>query len=285
MLAGILNYENLFLIVLGFAWIIGAIFQDFKRREVDNLWNFSLIAFALAYRLIISIFNNNIYYFLFGIFGFAIFWSIGNLFYRIKLFAGGDVKLLMALGAILPLSYNFIINLKIFGIFLLFSLLAGSVWALIFSFYLIFQNRERFGKEITRQFKHYKKLFLSSLIFAVFWIVIVILTGEIKLLFIALMILLFHILFVFAKSVEESCMVKLVSPAKITEGDWLYKDIVVSGKKIKSQWCGISDKELKLIKTKYKKKVLIKYGIPFTPSFLFALIGLLFLIWKFNWIF
>src|SRR3989344_2279667 len=158
MLEGILDYENLFLIVLGFIWIIGAVLQDFKRREVDNLWNFSLIIFALAYRLIISIFNNNYYYFLYGILGFAIFWSIGNLFYYLRLFAGGDVKLLMALGIILPLSYNFVINLKIYGIFILLSLLIGSIWALIFSFYLIFQNRERFKKEIIVQFKNHKRL-------------------------------------------------------------------------------------------------------------------------------
>ena len=31
-----------------------------------------------------------------------------------------------------------------------------------------------------------------------------------------------------------------------------------------------------------KKKVLIKYGVPFTPSFLFGLIGLIYLIYRFG---
>ena len=51
MVLSMLVNENLFLIILGLVWIIGAVLQDLKRREVDNLWNFSLIFFALAYRL------------------------------------------------------------------------------------------------------------------------------------------------------------------------------------------------------------------------------------------
>ena len=100
-----------------------------------------------------------------------------------------------------------------------------------------------------------------------------------------MIILFFPFLFVFARSVEESCMVKSVLPKEVTEGDWLYEDIMVGGKKIKSNWEGVSEKELKLIQRKCKKKILIKYGIPFTPSFLLGFLGILFLIEKFNWLF
>ena len=41
----ILSGENIPLLVLAFVWILGAIMQDLRRREVDNLWNFSLIGF------------------------------------------------------------------------------------------------------------------------------------------------------------------------------------------------------------------------------------------------
>ena len=100
----------MFLIALAIIWIIGAVLQDLKRREVDNIWNFSLIAIALAYRFGASIFIDNYWFFINGIIGFVIFLILGNIFYYARLFAGGDAKLLMALGAILPLSYEIPLN-------------------------------------------------------------------------------------------------------------------------------------------------------------------------------
>ena len=85
-----------------------------------------------------------------------------------------------------------------------------------------------------------------------------------------------------SKAVEYSCMIKAVSPKKVTEGDWLYDDIVVAGKKIKSSWHGVSKSQLVLIKSKARGKILIKFGIPFTPSFLFGFVGLLILIWRYG---
>ena len=72
-------------------------------------------------------------------------------------------------------------------------------------------------------------------------------------------------------------MVKSVSAGKLTEGDWLYQDVKIGRRKIKPSWEGLSEKELKILR-KYRGKIKIKQGIPFTPSFLFALIVLLLLI-------
>jgi len=280
----ILNYENLFLIILGIVWIVGAVLQDLRRREVDNLWNFSLIFFALAYRLAVSIFSNNYWFVLNGILGLAIFFGLHNLFYYGRLFAGGDAKLLMALGVILPLSYNWITNLKIFGIFILLFLVAGSIYALIWAIILVIVNWNRFKKEFLKQWKNYEKMFFISLGFTILWIVFVFLVSQAGLILMGLVVLLFPLLFVFSKAIEECCMVKLVSPKRVTEGDWLYEDIVVAGKKIRSDWNGVSSKDLSLIREKCKRKVLIKFGIPFTPSFLLGFLGLLILAWKYgNW--
>ena len=54
----ITDTENIFLLVIAFIWIIGAILQDLRRREVDNIWNFSLIGFALDYSCAFSVYNN-----------------------------------------------------------------------------------------------------------------------------------------------------------------------------------------------------------------------------------
>ena len=72
-------------------------------------------------------------------------------------------------------------------------------------------------------------------------------------------------------------MLKYVNPKELTEGDWIAEDIIVSKKRI----CGPKDlgiemrqiKKLISLKKKGKiKKVLIKVGIPFVPSFLIAFV-------------
>jgi hypothetical protein len=280
----ILSEENIFLIVLAIIWIIGAILQDLRRREVDNIWNFSLIGIALAYRASIFIYNGNIWFFINGVLGFVTFIILGNIFYYSRLFAGGDAKLLMGLGPILPLSYNWIANFKTFGLYILLFLICGSVYVLIWAFFLVTKNWNRFKKEFLKHWKKNNKMFLGCLAAAVLWIIFVVSLGEFLLILMSFIIILFPILYVFAKAVEEACMIKALDPIKITEGDWLYHDIVISGKKIKATWDGVSKKDLNLIRAKARGKILIKQGIPFTPSFLFALIGLIFISYRFGWI-
>ena len=270
----ILRNENLFLLVIGFIWIIGAVLQDLRRREVDNLWNFSLIAVALVYRLSASVYLSNYWFFINGIIGLFLFLILGNVLYYGRLFAGGDAKLLIALGTILPFSFNWITNFKIFGLFILFFLIFGSIYVLIWALFLIGGNWNKFALEFKKYSYNYRKFIYGSLVIAGIWVIVVILT-DIVFIVISLIILLFPLLFIFAKAVEESCMVKSISVSKLTEGDWLYQDVIVGRKRIKSNWQGLSKDELQLLRKKYKRKVLIKQGIPFTPSFLFAFIGLI----------
>ncbi len=273
LLPNLLIDENLFLIILAIIWITGAILQDLKRREVDNVWNFSLIAFALSYRFALSIFINDYRFFINGVIGFIIFLGLGNLFYYSRLFAGGDAKLLIALGTILPLSYSWLVNIKIFSIFTISFILGGSIYVFIWSIFLVFINYENFKKEFSKQFKNYSAILLISLPF----FLIGILASFINLIFLLVSIFsLFPVFFIYSKSVEESCLVKKIDVKDLTEGDWLYEDIYVKGKKIEKNWNGVSKEELELIRKKYRRKILVKYGVPFTPSFLIGFLFLLF---------
>jgi len=279
----LLSNQNLFLIILGFFWILGAVLQDLKRREVDNIWNFSLIFFAIAYRASFSIYDNDYWFLLNGIIGFVIFLVLGNVFYYLRVFAGGDAKLMIALGPILPFSYNWITNFKIFGLFIFLFLITGSVYVLIWSIILMLKNWKKFKKECIKQIKIYKKMIFISIFFFILWLVIGILVKS-SLVILGLVIILFPVLFIFAKSVEESCMIKSTNPLNVTEGDWLYHDVLVKGKKIKADWDGVSRNELFLIR-KRRNKILIKQGIPFTPGFLFGFVVLVYLFWKYSYLF
>ncbi|MBT4166213.1 hypothetical protein HOE04_04215 [archaeon] len=273
----LLTPENIPLIILAFIWIIGAILQDLKRREVDNIWNFSLIAFALAYRIAISIHTQNYTFALNGILGFIIFITLGNALYYGRVFAGGDAKLLISLGTILPLSYDWIINLKIFLSFTGLFLLGGAVYVLIWSIILTIIHFQNFKTEFTKQFNIYRKLHKRAFILIFIALISATIFQSYYLIPIIILFAFFPILFLFAKSVEEACMIKTTNPQKVTEGDWLYKDIKVQNKTIKATWEGVTKEQLQLIKAKYKKDILIKQGIPFTPGFLIGLIALLIL--------
>ena len=274
----ILTAENWFLIAIGLVWIIGAVMQDLRRREVDNIWNFSLIGVALAYRGAVSVFGGNYWFVLNGLIGLGVFLVLGNLFYYSRLFAGGDAKLLIALGVVLPLSYDWVVNFKIFGMFVLIFMLGGSIYSLLYSGFLVFGNLQRFNEEFVKYFRKYFRLFIFVLVFSICWAIFSFFTGFAELMLVSLVALMFPVLLVFSKAVEEGCLIKNVKWNKVTEGDWLYKDINFGGKVIKSRWEGISKKELEIIR-KNKGNVMVKYGIPFTPGFLIGFAGILALGW------
>jgi hypothetical protein len=92
------------------------------------------------------------------------------------------------------------------------------------------------------------------------------------------LIFVFPYFFLFAKAVEEVCMIKDIPVNDLTEGDWLYKNVKVGRKVIKAKWDGLSNKEIREIKKKHKK-VRIRQGIPFVPVFLISFV-ILFYIWE-----
>jgi prepilin signal peptidase PulO-like enzyme (type II secretory pathway) len=99
----------------------------------------------------------------------------------------------------------------------------------------------------------------------------------------ALIVLVFFVfyLWIFTKVVEESSMIKEIPVGKLTEGDWILKDVVVRGKKICGpKDLGISLEQISELKKLKVKRVLVKEGLPFVPSFLVAfVITLLFENW------
>ena len=272
-----MGIEIIFLFLMGLIWITFATVQDIKTREIANWLNFSLIIFALGFRFFYSLFNlENFNFFYQGIFGLILFFIIGNLFYKLKLFAGGDAKLMIALGTILPLNVSFFQNFYGFFYFLLLFLFAGSLYGLIMSIYLGIKNFKKLKKEFSKEFKKRRKLFILT----TFLSLILIIFSFVGVVFFYFGIFLFSFpyLYFYVKSIDECCMVRSILPSKLTVGDWLYKDILVGKTKIKANWDGLTQREINLLKRK-KKKVLVRYGIQFAPAFLIAFI--LFIVFKF----
>lgn len=275
-------FKVIFLIVLAVIWMVVAIVQDLKRREVANWISFSLIIFALGFRFFWSLFygvdlGEGFSFFYQGLIGFGIFFLVGNFFYYSRIFAGGDAKLMISLGAILPFYNTFSDNVFVFITFVFAFLISGAVYGLLSSFFLAFNHRKEFNKEFRKQFNKKKKILY--ILFA-FGILIFTLGFYLNILFvIGIFIFFIPYLYLFAKSVDEACMIKLVSADKLTVGDWLYSDVRIGKNLIKKDWNGLDEKEINMIK-KSNKSVLIRTGIPYTPVFLVAFIILVYVLFN-----
>jgi len=266
--------EVAFLILLGLIWIIFAVVQDLKEREIANWLNFSLIIFALGFRLLYSLFESGNYNFFYqGLLGFAFFFVIGNLLYYGRVFAGGDAKLMIALGAVIPFSSVFLINLNFAFLFLFLFLIAGAFYGIIFSLVLGIKNRKVFVKEFIKRFEKKRKIFYLCLFFSL----VLVFSSLAFEFFIIIAILIFISPYIYfsAKIIDESCMIKKINFRDLREGDWLSNDLNLGGRKIKASWEGLNKRDILFIR-KNKKNVFIRQGIPYSPVFLISYLVLVF---------
>jgi Flp pilus assembly protein protease CpaA len=264
----VFSYPLIVLVSFAFIWIFFAMMQDLRYREVADWLNFSLVLFALGFRFFYSLFENQWWFFIYGLLGFFAFLVLGHLLYYGRIFAGGDAKLFIALGAILPFSDEMLKNILMMSIFVLIFLVAGAIYGLTWSFVLAAKNKEEFGKKFYEKLKRGKKLIMLFLPISI----ILALFGFFNILFIyiAVSVFLLPYLFIFAKSVDEALMIKKISTERLREGDWLYKGFKVKGRIMKAKWEGLSKKEIEFLRKNYRGKVTIREGVPFVPVFLIS---------------
>ena len=264
-----------FLFGLAIIWIAFAAVYDLRKREVPNWLNFSLVGFALAYRAFYASWFGDFGFFAFGLAGFAVFFVIANLFYYSKVFAGGDAKLLMGIGAALPISSTPDL-VYVGGGFMMLMFLLGAAYSLVYSAILAIRNKERFGSEFRKNLVNRKDWFavpgIFVLLFAVFYFLIGI---PLELLaFVVLFSIASYFLFIYLRAVDL-CMIKLVASGKLTEGDWLQEDVKLRNGWVRKSVHGLSVEDILKLR-KAGKKVLIKEGVPFVPAILMAFIVMVF---------
>ncbi|MEK6873669.1 MAG: A24 family peptidase [Nanoarchaeota archaeon] len=282
-----------FLIILTLIWILAAIYKDFRKREIPNWLNFSLLIFALAFRLFYSIFTNNYGFILWGLAGFAIFFVLANLFYYGRLFAGGDAKLMMSLGAIVPFTNSWFDNLLIGMLFVMSLLLFGAIYSTFYSVGLAFGNLDKFSKDFKRRIYDNKLYVMLDFSVLILFVIFGLFIKESLIFLVGGILFTLPFIYYYTKSVEQSCLIEYTSYKDLTPGDWLAKEIKfkvrVNGenkiKIIKPDWEGLNEEDIKLIKKHYRKNILIKQGIPFSPAFLLALIVLILIkyLWASDW--
>jgi Flp pilus assembly protein protease CpaA len=278
--------EYYFLFVLALIWVVFATLQDLKKREVADWLTYSLIIFALVYRAFYSIFLKDAMFFVYGLLGFVAFFFLAHAFYYGRVFAGGDAKLLMGLGAVIPGgSLNELSINLVFFFFLLFFL--GAFYSLTFSFWVVYKRYDSFKKEFLKKIEKVKSSVLVLFIIYVGLLATAAADNFFKFFsyqfslyfrlsfYLIPFIVFFIILFIYFKALEEGCLIRKMSPWNLSEGDWLERDIKIGKRWIRKSVHGLSIEEIKLLR-KAKKKALIREGIPFVPAFLLAFLVMLF---------
>ncbi len=262
---------------LAIVWIVFACVQDIKKREIANWLNFSLIIFALGFRLFYSIFEGgDMNFFYQGVLGLGVFFALGNIFYYGRMFAGGDSKLMVALGPVLPIYGSFNSNLKLFLLFVILFLISGALYGVLVTLVSGILNFKKLKKEYLKQFRVRKGIVYGSFMVSV----LIFLFGFYDRYFFGLGAIMFVLVnfYLYVKSVDEACMVRKVKVEDLTVGDWLYKDVKVGKRVVLSNWEGLSEEDLKILKG--KKYVWVRYGVQFAPVFLIS-----FILWMVNVLF
>jgi Flp pilus assembly protein protease CpaA len=261
-----------------FALLTGS-FTDIRTREVPDWVNFGLIGAGFGINILFSVIYWKIDFILSSVVGFAGFFALAWIMFYTGQWGGGDSKILMGLGALIGIdifSRNFFL-----GHFLVNAMLIGALYGLLWSIFSIFRNKKKFIREFKKLIVNKKIIPMKKIIFILF--IILVLVGvftpdkfiRLTALYLAVVSVLTFYLWVAIKAVESACMLKFVIPKQLTEGDWIAKDVKVGGKYITGpKDLGIEKKKIKTLIEFYKrgkvKKILIKEGIPFVPSFFIA---------------
>lgn len=250
------------LFLIYFVGILIALFQDFKRREVD-VWLNLLILFSGFSYLLFNYESLQIIQFAFLL---LIMAGVSILFYYSRFFAGGDACLLFAMTPLF-VATDFYQSLLYLGIFIVAMIFSGAIYGI---FYLGIISAMNYKKIKEKFISNLDNLFFKVIIFLAV-IFLALSYFDLFWLFISGFILFFVFIFVLAKVLEKNIFTKETSTKNLREGDLIAGSFFIGKKKFQYYWEGLSSKEVKFL-NKYDKKVKIKEGLPFVPAFLIALI-------------
>ena len=238
---------------------------DIQKREVPDILSYGLIVIGF----LLAILSFSLVRVLESVFGFVIAFIIGYSMYKTRQWGGGDAKLLMGLGSLLGMSWK---TISFFPILIVNILIAGAVYGIFWLIGLYIKHFKKTNiilkKELAKKKKERRLVLVCSLLF-----VLIAFFSSFTLLFagFALLILFAFYGLLLSKIIEDIAFYKKITPDKLTEGDWIVEDVTIGNEKISKNNPGLTKKQIALLK-KRGKKVLIKEGIPFVPSFLLGYI-------------
>jgi len=274
MLALSILFVSLFILLV-------ATYTDLKTLEVPDWINYGGIAAGLGIHAIFSLQQWAWSPIISSAIGLSIGFALACVMYYAGQWGGGDAKLLMAMGALIGFEMD---KFGFGASFLINLVFMGAAWGFIYTTYLAIKNGKQFLRTFSslRHHKPYARLRLMTIVSTSILLAFafVLATFRLELVVIAALTYSLTHLTIFVKSVELSSMHQWITPDKLTEGDWLVHAVKVGNKQVIPGKLGLESKDLKTLQSLHKNKkldkVLVKYGVPFVPAFLFAFVITLF---------
>jgi len=256
--------------------LVIATYSDIRWRMSADWLSYALLFSALGVRALFAI-ELGWQLFISGVIGTLLFFFIALVFYYTKQWGGADSKILMGMGAVIGADFIFIQDAWELLFYFILVLLVGAIYGLIWSIGIAIMRRKAFKKSFKKLLKGHKKEHLLSYFFTILLVVAGLFIPV--LLILAIFPIFAFYLFLFAAAVEDSCFYKTVHAGILTVGDYVAEDIM-SGKKKIFHAKTVDKKDIrKLMHLEAEDRIdniIIKEGIPFIPSFLFAYLLLLF---------
>lgn len=276
------------IIIASLAGLAFGSWRDLKTREVPDWINYALMTFGILGSAMLSIIKQDPSIIIYSLSGFLICVLIGLLMYYAGQWGGGDSKLIMGIGALNGFNWQ---NISLFNIpfliqFLVNLIVVGAAYGIIYTIVLAIKHWNIFHKSFAREANRQKELRISAIIIGIMGVTYsFVFNGPKMIFFLAVGMFFMFYLWIMVRVVERECMIKQVKPEVLTEGDWIYKDVIVKGKRLAGpKDLGITLAQIKEIKKHKVKLVWLREGIPFVPSFLFAyLISIIFPMWFLFW--
>jgi prepilin signal peptidase PulO-like enzyme (type II secretory pathway) len=201
------------------------------------------------------------------------FLGFGFFMYYLGQWGGGDAKILSAIGFLVPVlphefKVSFIFPFPISFFFNVF--LVGAAYMIIYALFLSVINRKIWSAFFEDLKANAKIIFIFNILLIIFMVIFGITFAKIfqtdMVIFSVMIIVItsgFFLLWKFVKTVENVGFKRKIPMSQLRVGD------VPLDYKV---WEGITEKELKKIKSSGKRYIWIKEGVRFAPAFPLALI-------------
>ena len=269
-----------FLLLLALIGIVIGSATDIKKREVPDWVSYSMMVSGIGIRMLFAIALLSWQPLLAGVYGVLVCAVVANVMYYLGQWGGGDAKALMGVGALVGIAGWTRADFTL--AFLLNLIIAGALYGLAYSLAIGLLRPRRTWTAMRSAFTRLpKQVYALALVIVALIIVCFAILPMREALYLAGtltgLLALLLILWSFAKAVEDSAMLQWVAPSRLTEGDWIAKDVMVGRKRITGpKDLGVTRAQIRLLKKLHRegkvKKVLLKVGIPFMPAFLIAFI-------------
>src|SRR3989344_8523238 len=136
-----------FFVAVALVYIIVAAMFDIKTKEVPDWLSFSLIAIGVFSNLLYSLVINEWSFIIYSLTGLVAFLIFGTIMYYTGQWGGGDAKLLVGIGSLLPQypkillnHFNPSLNMPFLLIIIINILLVGGIYGILYSIFAAIKN-------------------------------------------------------------------------------------------------------------------------------------------------